>query len=550
MVIIRYVLILFLWVSSLVAEEAQITVSLSAGEVLEHQPIPLTVTILHEKTNQIDTNSFQIDGKQVAVDYIKDVAFSGNGNLVLTFYKITLDGLKQGLQMIPPISVKVGDQVVTSIPSTFEVGSLAASPNKSTGKLKLEAFIDGKQPIYPGQRVRFVYRYIFNDDIELTKENIPLLDAPGFQKIGARKVNDYEKNGFSIREVSQEVEAIKPGQFNFPASNVEGYTYRLDPFGSRMYQKPMITADAPAVSLLVKDFPAEGKPASFNGALGPFDFFSIAPISGSNVVVGEKLALAVKIGGKGRLDSVPLPELCCQPGFSGRFQVEDLPPSSTTEGEVKTFTVEMRPLSDTIDEFPQVEFSFFNPENVTYGVLRSKSFPITVSPAVQKQQSIQKPVQKPVKPINNATTPIEIESVKKIGEGDLENVRFGSPWVYWLIPLGALIVGGIIYSKRTESTETPLPKVEQSPIYLKEALLAGPKEPRFIPLASKALLTRLVEKGVIPSLVSNPEKLPDEGMAGEVRRLLQELEEHRFSGVSTPLDPNIVDRIKQIYKLI
>lgn len=556
MVVIRTIfLFIFCTISSFsYGADVEVTASVVAGEIWENQPINVTVTILHEKNLLVDADSFRIKDKSVTARYVKDVAFSSTDSLLLSFYQIILDGLPKGLQVLPSVSVKVGDKIFKSIPVTFEVRELhdSTAPSGASGKLKLEAFVAGPQPIYPGQRIRLVYRYIFNDNIELTKEILPLLEAAGFQKIGSTKVKDYEKDGFSVREVSQEVEAIKPGAFNFAPSFVEGYVYKVDRFGARVYEKPMINSTAASPTIIVNDFPAEGKPASFNGAIGPFNLFSVAPSSGTKVAVGDKLSLSIKIGGKGRLDSVPLPELCCQPGLSGRFQVSDLPPTTSMEGEVKTFVVDLRPLSDTITEFPEVEFSYFTPETNSYGILRSVPFKITVV-AESQQKTPEVPVEEPkaVQPVFSPNPqPIEIETVKPISEGDLTNEKFSTPWVYWIFPIGAIAVAFVLYMKKKKVPVEEIISVEKSPLYLKEALLAGPKSHRFIPLASKALLTRLVEKGTIPQLVSNPEHLPDEGMAGEVRSILMELEEHRFSGQQTQLDSSIVDRIEQIYKLI
>ena len=553
MVILRALIMTFClgYMSLLLGGEVQVTANLTSEGVRENQPVRVSVTVMHDKADLVDTTSFTVNGKPVAATYIKDVAFSGTDTISLSFYQLTLDGMSKGLQVIPSISVKVGDQVARSVPITIEVGELSSSPTVATGKFKLEAFIEGKQPIYPGQRVRLVYRYIYNDSIELTKEVLPLKDAAGLQKVGALKVKDYEEKGYSVREVTQEVEAIKPGKYDFPPSYVEGYVYRIDTFGSRSYLKPMITSEIPSPSLIVKDFPAEGKPASFNGAIGPFDQFTVTPKSNQKVVLGDNLGIVVKIGGKGRLDNVPLPELCCQPGFSGRFQLSDLPPTSTVDDDVKTFNVDMRPLSDTIKEFPEVEFSYFDPDKQTYGVLRSASFLLIVTKAAV-QPNEEAPVQLPKNTIPQSFSatppPVQIEAIKPITESDLENHSFGSPWVYWILPIGAFIAAFVFYLKKEKKDEAEVIKIEQSPLYLQEAIAAGTESPRFIPLASKALLTRLKESGHIQNHEFHTENLPKEGVVGEVRALLMELEEYRFSGQTTTLDSNVVKRIEELYK--
>src|SRR5262249_21319295 len=150
------------------------------------------------------------EGKPLSVELIKEVEVSATSPLRITFYRFTLPGQTKGLHELPSISVKVGGKLLTSVPSTYEVGALAAGTPTSGITLKLENLQQGSSTLYPGEHILLGYRYIYSGDIELTEEKIPLLNAPGLLKVGAKIIKDYTDKGLNYREITQEYEANKP----------------------------------------------------------------------------------------------------------------------------------------------------------------------------------------------------------------------------------------------------------------------------------------------------------------------------------------------------
>src|SRR5262249_46630630 len=150
--------------------------------------------------------------------------------------------------------------------------------------------------------------------------------------------------------------------------------------------------------------------------------------------VGDKVVLSIEIGGKGQLATVPLPELCCQPGFSGVFKLSDLPPKEQSKGPTtKQFVAELRLLSQSIKEIPPVEFAFFDPENKSYNTLHSKPIPIEIAalPAPEKippKQAPQPPIDTTAAhgDVEHKLAPIDILGIKQLKIADLENHLFGT----------------------------------------------------------------------------------------------------------------------------
>lgn len=531
-----------------------------SGGVWEKQPLKGMISITHNRNDQVDESSFRLDKKPLNVQFVQEVQISSTSPLVISYYQFTLDGKPKGLQILPSVSVKVGGSVYKSAPSTYQVGEVTISPQPASNSasksfLKLEATLEAPAEIYPGTRFKVVYRYIFNDNIELAKEELPLFQGKGFLKIGTEEAKDIQQGAYSMRVISQTLEATKPGSYKFDSSLIQGRVYRNDPFGGHIYLQPMLSSTTQPMTITVLPFPEKGKPASFNGAVGTFTDFSVKLLSAPTMSVGDKIALDIKISGKGQMGTVTLPDLCCQPGFSGVFQLSDLPPTEKIVDTTKEFTVEMRPLIADITAIPSAEFSFFIPESKTYGLLHSKPIPITVKALpkpVQEQPAAKPKTASPVdwRKVSHEPTPIEIISIAKLTPADLKNRLLGTWWVLWMIPVGIAAIWGQILLRKYLKQRKGRVKQKTSQEIFNEALVAGAQSPLFYQLLNKAFMMRLVEKGLIKSIDIDPENLPRGGNPGLVRNFLLKIDEKRFSGQEPIAGDQLIQEAKEIFKKI
>lgn len=551
---------------SLAADEVDISILIDENKTWAQQPIHGTISITHDITRKIDNTSFVLGTEHLKVEPIREVKVDTAKSLIISIYHFQIPGQPKGLYALPTLKVNIGDITYESPRISYAVkelgtgleGSTVTAPiNESIPVLKLSSLVESPPHLYPGQQIKVTYIYAFNDTIELTKEILPLFEAPEFLKIGGKESSQEQQNGMSLTKISQVLEATKPGQYPFEGGEVEGLVYKTGPLGDKIPVNPPLRAKSDPITITVEPFPENGKPASFNGAIGPFSSFGVSLKSPSSINLGDKAVLDVQITGTGKLDTAPVPELCCQPGFSGLFQLSDLPPIEQIKDKTKHFIVEMRPLSDTIKAVPSVEFSYFSPEGGTYKILRSDPIPLTVKPlplAVEKQPEQKQEVVSTSKVDwrSEAQEPaaIAIKGIEPLETNDLYNLRFGSWYVLWLLPLGLLVLAGQLWLRRHFFHKIKVAKQKNSAVLFKEALQFPPSSSEFYQRLPAAFLERLQEKGWISTEIDAVERLPGEGIPGEVKDFFWDIQEKRFTGKDANLDQTVVSDAKALFEKI
>lgn len=513
----------------------------------ENLPIPMTIIITHPERTPVDESSFVLDKNPIQPTKVKDVGESGGNDDILTIYRYELPAKKKGLYALPSIGVKVGGKQYQSIASTFEVkemqgagggpaASQAAPAALPSGGayLKLESIIRGPTTLFPGQSIVVGYRYSYNTNIETTAEVTPLFSPKGFLKVGDKIVDQKEKGSASILEITQQLQAQDPGVYEVGPSTIEGYAYVEDSLKRRSYLKEKLKSVVPGMTLTIKPVPAENQPASFNGAVGKFSF-KAKLLSSPKVSVGDEMTLLAEITGSGDMESVQLPNLCCQPGMSGAFKLSDLPPVAKTEGQTKKFTVNLRPLTPLVKAIPSLEFSYFDPDAQKYVALHSDSIPISVSELKAPEERAAQPEQKREDAEDWRQTvkqplPIQIGANYLLEPQDLNNLWFGSWWMLLLLPLAIFF---LLYQNNLKRFLAGRKK-EAAPLESRGLYEEAWKEPlhssAFYAKLYRAFFSRLQERGDIGPSVQSVDRLPSEGAAGDVKTLLSALEQSRYAG--------------------
>lgn len=537
-------------------QEVSIQPEIDLYHSFENEPLNGFITITHHKESEIDINSFQMENKPLKVEFVKNVPLSANDPLTLSIYNFQIPGQPAGLYLLPAISVKVGDKVYTSIPTSYEVNKRTElSPEVKPGQqaeaahviIRLEVVTNFPSKIYPGQQGQLGYKIAFNGNVELTTEQLPLLDAEGFRKIGDKQVQELQEGEFNVQVITQQVRAKEAGSYPFPLSLIEGYAYKETASKQKNYLQPKLHAEVAPLTVTVLAFPEQGKPDYFKGALGPFQIKASLP-NGNSVTVDDVLSLVIEISGSGDLDTVSLPSLTTL-GFKQLFQVDDLPTVGDLEGNKKKFVVKLRPLSTAIKEIPAIPFAYFDPQSSHYVTLSTDALPITVLPRPISEQKVT-PVVPPVKKEvgTTATLPaIEITEAYPLTSEDLRNL-FGGTWrSLWIIPVGiGAVLLQIILQKHLKKLRM-MPKKKRSEDLWKEASALSKDSTQFFTLLNQAFLLRLVERGIIPSENIPLDALPTEGIAGKVRGFLRQLDEQRFTGKMVRMEPGAFADAKQLF---
>ena len=549
------VLILF-FTAALAAQEVIVTSEIEGvGKV--GMPLKGTITVTHDRTALVDENSFLLGAEPLNIEYLKEVKVAPNSPLTISIYSFTLMPDEAGLMQLPEIGVFVGGKEYRSFASTYKVEEIKAGSQspKSSIVLQIEPLIIGETPIYPGQRIQVGYRYIFNYSQDLKKEIVPLLEAKGFRKVGGKSQETKMSGKLVHLDVLQEIEAIEPGEYYFEPAKIQGRAWRKGSSGQKDFAVNESLAESTPTTIIVLPFPSQGKPGSFNGAIGEELNFKTILLSSDEVTVGDKMKLKLEFKGVGELATLPLLEVCCQPGMSGFFRISDLPPQETIQDGTKSFIVEMRPLNDKTKEIPALEFSYFNPVDKTYKISKSEPIPLVIKFLKDNENYVQEdlidkkePQKQPVmekKPLLGA---IEIENDFELIEFDLTNHPFGAPWVLYFIPFG---IGALLIQKHLRDyllQKQAEEKIITGQELFKEAVKAGTGNPQFYQKLHNAFTLRLYESGEITQQEMSTDQLPEKGITGVVKAFFKEIEEKRFSRVDEEIDPELIQRAKKIFK--
>lgn len=551
------------------ADDIRVSAQLNENEIAPNSPVTGVITIQHDVSQSVDLNSVTLEGAPLHIEFLRDVVISPQSPLRISLYRFQLDPQKPGLHILPSITLKIDGTKYSTTALTYEVSSITKAGNPSQGIIfKLEAYVEAEKPLYIGQQTHIGYRIFYNENFELKDQFLPLLSPEGFKKVGSENLSDIKEKGMSIRQIDQTIEAVKPGTYSLGPSYIIGYRYRQDFRGIKNAVGLDVKAEAPAVEITVKDFPVEGKPTSFNGAVGENIEFKVELLSRPEVFAGDKISISLKFISDSSLSGVKLPELCCQPGFPGFFELGDIPPVPTSDPGSVVYFVEMRPLTDKVTHLPSIEFSYFDPKSEKYVIRRSEAIPLSVTAPPEKVLPMtpdmpRLPNEKPLDEGNSrlstsdwpkeqeAPQAIEIETIYPIGVSDLSNRYFGTWAVVLIIPLGILalyIQMDIIRRRKKKEVNANIRRARD---FLDEARLLNESSPKFYTLLEKAFMTKLLEVGAIDAIPSSYHDLPSEGITGGVKEFLSKVEEARYSKKNTMTIQEILQKAEpQFNKII
>ena len=143
-------------------------------------------------------------------------------------------------------------------------------------------------------------------------------------------------------------------------------TNRRDFFGGRLYAQTNKTVTAGNRTIQVKPLPEAGKPASFSGAVGKFDFF--VRTSKNILNANESLQAVVEVNGNGNLKLFKVPELKLPAAlevYEPEFEEKITTNLSGMRGKISnSYTVV--PAYKGKYPIPSVAFSYFDPSLEKY----------------------------------------------------------------------------------------------------------------------------------------------------------------------------------------
>lgn len=143
-------------------------------------------------------------------------------------------------------------------------------------------------------------------------------------------------------------------------------------FGAAAYEDMPVTVKSKPIVVEVMELPEEGKPESFNGAVG--NFSSKVQVTRNEVKANDAFNLKLTITGKGNLKLIDAPKLNLPEGF------ESYDPKIVENGTSKTFDYLIIPRNEGDFTLEKLDFSYFNLDTKKYVTNPSDNIKIKVLP--------------------------------------------------------------------------------------------------------------------------------------------------------------------------
>jgi hypothetical protein len=393
--LVKKILILFLTISSFVLS-AQInfeaTVSKSKLALNERLRIDFVMNQNGDNFSPPEFENFQIIGgpnQSIKTSYV-----NGERKFSKT-YSYFLKPLKKGKLKINQASIEIDGEIYKSLQIEVLITDSVKQPSDSITQyyndddIELRALISKGSP-YLNEPITVVYKLYYKAPINISDARET--ETPNFKdfwsqiiKIPQLKVKReiYKGQNYNVVEWRKVVlYPQKVGELEISPLSLnlvlDVPTDKRDFFGNVIYDQTSQIISTGMRRIIVKDLPQLGKPDSFSGAVGNFEFDVI--LNKNSLRATESFQAELKVKGNGNLKLFDLPDILV-PNSMELFEPEREELISTNlsgmSGSVsKYFTVIPRFQGN----FPieEVEFSYFDPNTEKYKVVKSPRLTIDV----------------------------------------------------------------------------------------------------------------------------------------------------------------------------
>ena len=387
------------------AQEVKFEAKVNQNTYAENERFPIAFIINNDGDNfePPKLTDFKAEGPISYKEKIDDIQIDENGNyvkkrIIQTKFVYFLTPKKQGTFTIGSASIEYQGKVYYSNKVTLNIIKAKPIPKDPNNPefiaqegVHLVAEISNSNP-FLSQPITVTYKLFVKPNIGLSQ--LGLIEDPKFNGFWSLPIDiDFQNikkttyNGETYNMVTLRKYVLYPqktGTISFEPLVIDlvvdiPFRRRLNPFQviNDLKRVPK-TVSAGAKSITVKPLPEEGKPASFTGAVGTFDF-KVKP-SKTELKSGESLDLEISVSGNGNLKLFNLPK----PEFPSAFEVFDPQHKEEVQTPLSGMTGK---ISDTYTIVPQVkgkyvvkpiEFSYFDLATKSYKTITSEAFEINV----------------------------------------------------------------------------------------------------------------------------------------------------------------------------
>lgn len=370
---------------------------------------------------------------------------------------------------------------------------------------------------------------------------------------------------FEPGTLSADVEIREDDPFDhFFSSNIFGRRNIPSSFMSQIVSKNLTVAP---VQITVKALPEKGRPASFNGAVGNYLIESL--IDKNEASVGDPITYRIRVWGEGNINTLQMPTF---PKLD-HFKIYDSSSSSNiskerfiVEGEkiVETVIVPKKPGKFSI---PPVEFSYFDPKDSQYKVMKTDEQFLTITGTEQAEDIPTSTA------VSTGTEPVQKEDLSVLAK-DIRFIKTTRPFrafsgydfyrksLYWwavaILFFGWMIFGFLAAVRNTDGLAglkdlnfRKAHAIARQKLKKSKRLLREDKQEEFYVEISNAVYGYFAGRlEVSPQAVSLAviEKRAGEELSGElfgqIKKLLEELSAGRFA-----LSKKGLEDMQDLYRL-
>ena len=415
-------------------------------------------------------------------------------NGVRTFsktYSYFLTPEKKGNYTIGQASIEIDGDIYKTLPVKVQVteaveSSLSPGSPSSVVDDDIELSIEiSKSNPYLNEPISVEFKLLFNPKINVT--NLGEIDNPEFKnfwsqniKIPRLEIKSTSYKGQRYNYVTWKKALLFPQKAGdlelLPLTldvTIDVPTNRRDFFGNTIYTQTSKKVASRKRIIKVKNFPENGKPESFNGAVGNFDISLNS--SKSQLKATESFQLEFKVNGNGNLKLFSLPEIIVPSSlekYAPEFKEKINTSLSGMNGEISNvYTIV--PQYQGKYPIPPVEFSFFNPKTEQYVTLYSNESIVDVldGPTRLSESNVQAS-----NPVSNSITSSDQFNFIKLSSDfiqiDRKNIIDSKKILFtlFLIPIIILILSIIYFNLRNKKVSENILKSRDADLLARQYL--------------------------------------------------------------------------------
>ena len=508
---VKKILILFLTLNTLIlSSQVKFDVSVSKSKLGLNERLRVDFVMNQNGDNFSPPKfeNFQIIGgpnQSIKTSYV-----NGERSFSKT-YSYFLKPLKKGTLKISQASIEIDNETYKSLPIEVTITDSVKQPSDAVTQyyndddIELRALISKGSP-FLNEPITVVYKLYYKAPINISDARET--ETPKFKdfwsqtiKIPQLKVQREVYKGQNYNVVEWRKVVLYPqrvGELEISPLSLNLVldipTDKRDFFGNVIYDQTSQLISTGMRRINVKNLPNQGKPDSFTGAVGEFEFDVI--LNKNSLRATESFQAELKVKGSGNLKLFDLPNILV-PNSMELFEPEREELINTNlsgmSGSIsKLFTVIPRFQGN----FPieEVEFSYFNPETEKYKILKSPRLTIDVFDGPALSSSI---------PNDNSNIITADDSFRFIKiKGNLKEIKndifFESKLFYALVasPFAFLLslFAFTFYRRKRKESSYEFMRIEERQI---NKMIDSAKDA----IGDKILFYDKIEKAIIKSLI-------------------------------------------------